>query len=406
MPVSVPQILTRVTDVLKQGYLPAFDNQLTTEPSAFMEKIAKAPLTNAQLTGAAPIGINGGFGFGAEGSATPSAGALSYDAYKLAAKDMYVDLQISHKTVLLGQSNAASIVNVVANEIESSYQSAKWNVSRALFGDGTGKLATLKAEVGATATTIKVDNVSKLIEGLMIDIYGSGADTPGVTCARIKSINRTPAGDGSYTVTLTAQAGGTATNGGFITVQGSYNREITGLGAIFDHTACPTLYGLVKADHEYIKPYTQDAGNELNDMVLYDGVKYARDYKNSKIDLIMMGDEAFRAYRQYLIESQVTVVDPSRKFKGGAAGITVLVGDQQVDIVNERFVPSTKAWGVDTSAFKFHRTPFDFATYNGSSAFELIDRTSIYRALLASYGELVCSNPGGCIEFTNCGLKA
>lgn len=119
-----------------------------------------------------------------------------------------------------------------------------------------------------------------------------------------------------------------------------------------------------------------------------------------------MGDEAFRAYRQYLIESQVTVVDPSRKFKGGAAGITVLVGDQQVDIVNERFVPSTKAWGVDTSAFKFHRTPFDFATYNGSSAFELIDRTSIYRALLASYGELVCSNPGGCIEFTNCGLKA
>lgn len=401
---NVPQILTRVTDVLKQGYLPAFDNQLTVEPSAFMEKIAKENLTNAMLTGAAPIGINGGFGYGAEGSATPSAGALSYDAYKLAAKDMYVDIQLSHKTVLLGQNNVSSIVDVVANEVESSYQSAKWNVSRSLFGDGTGKLATLGAAVENTSTTIKVNDVSKLIEGLVIDIYGAGAATPGVTCARIKSINRVKGGDGFYTVTLTAQAGGTATNGGFVTVQGSYNREITGLGAIFNHTACPTLYGLSKDDHEYLKPYTQDAGNDINDMVLYDGVKYARDYKNAKIDLIMMGDGAFRAYRQYLIESQVTVVNANRKFTGGAAGITVLVGDQQVDIVNERFVPENTAWGVDTTAFKFHRTPFDFATYNGSSAFELINGSSIYRALLASYGELVCKNPGGCIEFTNCGI--
>lgn len=400
---SVPQILTRVTDVLKQGYLPAFDNQLTVEPSAFMEKIGKENLTNAMLTGAAPIGINGGFGFGAEGSATPSAGALSYDAYKLSAKDMYVDIQMSHKTVLLGQQNVSSIVDVVANEVESSYQSAKWNVSRALFGNGTGKLATLGADVTNTSTTIKVDAVDKLIEGLMIDIYAPGAATPAVKCARIKSINRVAEG-GFYTVTLTAQAGGTAGTGGFITVQGSYNREITGLGAIFDHVACPTIYGLSKADHEYLKPYTQDAGNEINDMVLYDGVKYARDYKNAKIDLIMMGDGAFRAYRQYLIESQVTVVNANRKFTGGAAGITVLVGDQQVDVVNERFVPTNSAWGVDTTAFKFHRTPFDFATYNGSSAFELIDGSSIYRALLASYGELVCKNPGGCIEFTNCGL--
>ena len=332
-----------------------------------MEKIAKENLMNQTITGAAPIGINGGFGFGAEGSATPSAGALSYDAFKLNAKDMYVDIQISHKTVTLGQSSASSIVNVVANEIDSSYKSAKWNVSRALFGDG------------------------------------SGASTPSVTCARIKSINRTPA-NGSYTVTLTAQAGAAATTGGFITVQGSYNREITGLGAIFDHTACPTLYGLTKADHEYMKPYTASVNHELTDMALFDGVKYAREYKNAKIDLIMMGDDAFRNYRNYLIESNVHVVNGDRRFVGGAAGITVLVGDQQVDVVNERFVPKTKAWGVDSTSFKFYRTPFDFCSYNGSSAFELIDKTSIYRALLASYGELVCDNPGGCIEFTDCGV--
>ena len=29
---NVPQILTRITDVLKTRYLPAFDNQLTAAP--------------------------------------------------------------------------------------------------------------------------------------------------------------------------------------------------------------------------------------------------------------------------------------------------------------------------------------------------------------------------------------
>lgn len=312
-----------------------------------------------------------------------------------------MDIQISHKTVTLGQSAAASIVNVVSNEIDSSYKSAKWNVSRALFGDGSGKLASLSAAVQASDTTIKVSAVDKLIEGLMIDLYGASATTPSVTCARIKSINRTANTDGSYTVTLTGAAGAAVTTGGFVTVQGSFNREITGLGAIFD-SGVTSLYGLTKSDHEYLKPYTADVNHDLTDMALFDGVKYARDYKNAKIDLIMMGDDAFRNYRNYLIESNVHVVNENRRFVGGAAGITVLVGDQQVDIVNERFVPKAKAWGVDTSAFKFHRTPFDFCSYNGSSAFELINGTSVYRALLASYGELVCDNPGGCIEFTNC----
>jgi len=32
MATSIPQILTRITGVLKDGYLPAIENQLTVEP--------------------------------------------------------------------------------------------------------------------------------------------------------------------------------------------------------------------------------------------------------------------------------------------------------------------------------------------------------------------------------------
>lgn len=380
--------------------MPALDNQLTVEPSPFLEKIKKAPLTTENLVGAAPVGINGGFGFGAEGADTPNAGAMNDVRYTLQSKDLYVDVQISHKTITLGQSNKSVIINAVEQEIDSSYQSAKWNIGRSLFGDGTGVLAHLAAAAAVGDDTIYVDTADFLIEGLMIDLFASSSATSPADTLRVKAVSRVPDTNGYYEVVLNGDIGTALSAGGFVTVQSSYNRELTGLGAIYD-SSIATLYGLSKADHRHLVPTSVSANHDLTDIVLYDAVKNARRYKNAKIDLIMMGDEAFAAYQRYMIESNVSVVR-DRQFVGGTSGITVLVGDQMVDIVNEHFVPSTKAWGVDTTAFTYFSTPWDFASYNGSSAFVLIPHTSIYRALLASYGELMCKNPGGCIEITDC----
>ena len=319
--------------------------------------------------------------------------------YTLPSKDLYVDVQISHKTIMLAQSNTASIINAVEQEITSSYESAKWNVGRALFGDGTGVIATLNDSASSGQAVIKVDTADYLIEGLFVDLYATSATTTPTETHRIKSVNRVPT-SGKYSVTLDGNLTNSLSSGGFVTVQGSFNREITGLGAIYN-SSITTLYGLTKSANPHVIPTSVSANHDLTDIVLYDAVKNARRYKNSKIDLIMMGDAAFTAYQRYMIESNVAVVR-DRKFVGGTAGLEVLVGDQMVDIVNEHFVPSTKAWGVDTTAFTYYSTPWDFASYNGSSAFNLIPNTSIYRALLASYGELLCKNPGGCIEITDC----
>ena len=93
---------------------------------------------------------------------------------------------------------------------------------------------------------------------------------------------------------------------GFITVQNSYNREICGLGAIFDATVS-TLYGLSKTDNPFIVPIAIDAENDFTDIIIHNGVKQAFDYKNAQIDLIMMGDAAFAAYQTYMKESNVAV---------------------------------------------------------------------------------------------------
>ena len=389
------QILTKLEAILKDKYQPALTNQIGTEPSPFLEKIKKVTLQNNTIKCAAPVGINGGFGFGAEGVGTPKAGAQRYTLFEIDAVDMYVDLQISNKTIELASSNASSMINALDSEIKGSYAAAKWNIGRALFGDGSGKLATVTAAAASGANTVlTLDNIKRVIEGLSIDLHSAdGTLTAANAGHRILSVDR---------ANKTIIVEGTLSGTGFITVQGSYNRELCGLGAIFGDTE--TLYGLTKADNPWIHPTVVDAKNDLTDLVLYRGIKEAKDYKGSNIDLLMMGDDAFLAYQDYIHTNNVTVCDKYR-FVGGAVGYKILVGSNEVIIVNERFVPEDEVWGVDTSAFYLEATPWNFMEKDGGVFVPMPD-TSIFRALLASYGNLMCTNPGGCVRFTNAGVNA
>lgn len=403
--------LTTIQNILKDQYLPALQNQIATAPSPFLEMIRKEPLsTGGKITAAAPFGINGGFGFGSEGNGTPKSGARDYKRFEIDPVDMYVDIRVSDKTVKLANGSGA-ILPALDEEIRGSYEAAKWNVARALFGDGSGKLCTVpsSASVSSGVLTLSVSDTKALIEGLTVDLYTYSATTTSTpslsnanTALRVTAIDRA-----NGTVTLAAGAGaGTASkstaigNYGFLTVQGSYNKELTGLGAIFD-SGVTTLYGYTKATSPFIVPLTVDADHAISDTVIYDAVKKAADYRNSHIDLVMMGDDAFRAYQSYMRDNNVVVCEKA-EFVGGAAGYKVMVGSHTVTVVNEKMVPAAEAWCVDTSAFSFVALDFDFCDYGSSGIFRLEPGTSYYRALLASYGNLICKNPGGCVKITNC----
>ena len=391
------QNLLKISEILKNDYKPALENQIGIEPSPFLEKVKKVPLAANTIKAAAPIGINGGFGFGSEGNATPASAAQNYAAFSLDAVDMYVDIRVSDKTVKLASNNTGAMVNALDGEVKGSYASAKWNIGRALFGDGSGKLAAISKITASNVITLS--SVKSVIEGLVIDIYTSeSALTPAYAARRIISVDRT-----AKTITVDGEALTASTAAGFITVQNSFGRELCGLGAIFDESVT-TLYGLNKSENPWIKPIVVDAKHDFTDIVIHSGVKEAFDYKNSQIDLLMLGDSAFAAYQTYMKENNVVVTE-KHQFVGGAVGYKVLVGNREVVIVNERFVPDNEAWGVDTSAFTLETTGWDFASQD-SGIFTLIPGTSVYRALLASYGNLICANPGGCVRFTNCDLTA
>ena len=388
------QTLKTFEKALKENYLPVWKNQLGIEPTALLAKIKKVPLKSDKIVATAPIGLSGGFGFGAEGAETPEAGNVKFNRFETNAKDMYVNLCISAKAVRLTGSGGA-MANALDTEVKAAYETAKWNVGRALFGDGTGKL-TGTVDTGASRTQITVATVAYLKEGLIVDIYNSGHQ-PCLKGARIESIDRA-----HKVITLDKEVPvGESIIDGFITVQNSLNREITGLRAIFNDEVT-TLYGVRKADNPYLYPSVFNANKDLTDGLITKALRAAKNEKNSNIDMILAGDDAFDTYVNYLRENNYRVEDMSHTLKGGFKAIKFVFGNTEVDIVNDSFVPADEMWGVDTSALELHTQEWNFADLQGGGIFNLMEGQSIYRALLANYGDLICTNPGGCIRIYGC----
>lgn len=405
-----PQDLINIEKVLVEDVLPFYNNELNISASPFLEKVKKTKLRADEARFGARIGIGGGFGMSKERQATPQANAPIYENFQITSKDAYVDMRISEKTIRLGRGDPGALLDAVMDNVQASYDAAKWNVGRMAFGDGTGILAHISATASAT-NVITVDDTSKLMVGLTVDVYkyATAGATDGTLDAAHSALQILSIDHNNKKVTLSANVTTstvqtTSSTYGFLTVQNSYKREITGLGAIFAQTG--TLYGLSKDTNPIIVPRSIDADNDIDDVKLTNAVRWANRVNGVKIDLIMAGDKAYEAYEKYMRSSNQSIVE-KRTFHGGAVGYDIVTGNQITTIVNEQFVPSTKMWGVDTSTFELRETGWDYCNHNAQApAFTLQAGTSEYRALLANYMELICYNPGGCVELYDCDAKA
>ena len=337
------QNLITFEKALKENYLPVWRNGLTTEPTALLGKIKKVPLKSNKIVATAPVGLSGGFGFGAEGLATPAAGGVKFERFETNAKDMYVNIAISAKAVRL-TGNGGAMANALDTEVKAAYETAKWNVGRSLFGNGTGVLTEFNSLSNGVMT---VDDTKYLKEGLIVDLTAN--DETETVAARIVSVDRV---NKTVKVSYTGSAP-SAFSGGYITVQNSHNREITGLGAIFDENI-QTLYGVNKAQNKFIVPTVVDANTDIDDSVIWDAVEQAETYKNSKIDTIMMGKAAYKHYIEYLRTNNVRVESMTKEITGGFKAIDYAFGNRSIDVVYEQFIPDNEAWCVESGALELH----------------------------------------------------
>ena len=382
------QNLITFEKALKENYLPVWRNGLSTDPTALLGKIKKVPLKSNKIVATAPVGLSGGFGFGAEGQNTPAAGGVKFERFETNAKDMYVNIAISAKAVRLTGSGGA-MANALDTEVKAAYETAKWNVGRSLFGNGSGVLTACTCD---GTNVITVDDAKFMKEGLIVDIMSGTGSSIKVHKGGVRILAVDRAGK-KITVSDTVTAG-TSTS---ITVQNSYGKEITGLGAIFDESVT-NIYGVDRTNNAYLFPTVIDAETDINDGVLWDAVEQAETYKNSKLDLMLMGRTAYKSYVDYLRTNNTRVEAITKEIVGGFKSLAFAFGNREIDMVYEQFVPDNEVWCVESGALELHTQEWDFADLQGGGIFNLMENQSVYRALLANYGDLICTNPGGCVR--------
>ncbi|MEG1706818.1 MAG: phage major capsid protein, partial [Clostridia bacterium] len=311
---------------LKNVYLGVVSEQLNTSINPLLARIKQtsSDVWGKDIIKLAPYGLNGGVGAGAEDSDLPTAGGNNYAKFVLTLKNLYGKIELSDKAIRASSSSAGAFVNLLNAEMEGLVRASSYNFGRMLYSDGSGKLAKI---VSNTTTDIVVDNVKNLMEGMVIDIVDTNGNATGFITKRITSINRATKTIHIAGASLTADC----IKDKFITMQGSFGKEITGLGAIFSNTG--SLYGINRSDYGWMIPYMKSlsAGStNISDVVIQTAIDALEQDADSKVDFIVCSAGVKRNYQTYLASyrSNVDVLDLAGGYKAISYNGIPLVSDR------------------------------------------------------------------------------
>ena len=295
--------LNSAEEALKTLYLGVVSDQLNTSTNPLYNAIEKtsSDVWGKEIVKLVPFGLNGGISAGDEDGNLPDAAGNNYERFTLELKNLFGKISISDKAIRASESSAGSFVNLLNAEMEGLLRASKFNFGRMLYGDGSGKLATVvDFSTNTNPNVFKVDSVRNLMEGMVIDVYSQGNAT--VHGRRILNIDRD---QNIVTINGTAGANNLLSSGDYITVQNSLGRELTGLGAIFAKEG--KLYGLNKLDYSWLTPYTNELTTAFTISDMQKAIDKVEERAGSSINFIAASSDARRVYLNELMTERVNI---------------------------------------------------------------------------------------------------
>ncbi len=375
--------LTNADSALKSVYLDVVSNLLNTKVNPFMGMIEKkeSDVYGKEIIKIAPFGLNGGVGAGDESGALPRSGNNGYMKFVSTLKNLYGNIEISDKALRASANNAGAFVNLLNAEMEGLMESSVFNFGRMLFGDGTGKLATVTEK---KTFSFVVDSVKNLVEGQVLDFYKSDKTIiPELKGSRIVKINRATKEvslDNIMSISLLAA-------GAFMTIQNSYEKEITGLEAIFAETG--SLYGLDKATSEFLNP-TKVTTDTISEDIIQEVIDDLEENTGSEIDYIVCSHKMRREYQKSLAANyrNVNTIELDGGFKA--------VSFNGIPVVADRFVADDTMYLLNSKDFELHQL-CDWQWLEGDDGRVIKQKAGYpaYEATLVKYADLMCAKPSG-----------
>ncbi|MCM1368007.1 MAG: phage major capsid protein [Roseburia sp.] len=369
--------LQNAENALKTVYLGTMTDLLNTRVNPLLSKIEQtsADVWGKEIRTAARFGINGGVGAGDEDGSLPAAYGNNYLQFVSTLKNLYGQIEISDKAIRASADGRGAFTDLLNAELEGLLNASKFNLGRMLYGDGSGKLCTFSVSGGATT----VDSTRNLIEGLVVDIYSSAGVKKGT--ARITYVDRA-----AKKVTLDS-ATVTIADGDAMYVQGSKDKEITGLGALFNGT---TVYGVQKSAHPFLKPYTKNVNDAIDEIVIQEAIDALENDAGSAVDFISCSQDVKYSFITYMssYKRNIDVMELDGGFK--------TLSYNGLPLVYDRFVPDGTMYLLNTKAFKLHQLcDWRFLETENGKILRQNQGKPTYTATLVKYCDLICQKPNG-----------
>lgn len=369
--------LQSAESALKSVYLGAVTELLNTKANPLLAKIEQTStdVCGKEIRKAAKYGINGGVGAGDETGTLPTASSVSYLQFVATLKNLYGQIEISDKAIRASADGQGAFTDLLNSELTDLLNASKFNLGRMLYGDGSGKLATITDVEGKT-----VDSTRNLAPGLLVDVYSAA----GALVSNGLKITDVSYEDG--TIELSSWPTSLADNA-VMYVQGSKNKEITGIGSLFSSSG--TLYGLSKSSYSFLNSYSKTSST-LDEIVIQKVIDKLEMESGSVIDFIACSAKAKYAFQDYMASYKRNI--DIMELNGGYKSLSY----NGIPLVYDRFVPEGQMIFLDTKAFKLHQLcDWRYLETENGKILRQTQGKPTYTATLVKYCDLICDRPNG-----------
>lgn len=371
---------------LKSVYLSVVTDELNISSNPLLSKIEQtsSDVWGKDVVKLVSYGINGGIGAGTEIGSLPIAAGNNYAQFRTELKNLYGTIEISDKAIRASQNSNGAFVNLLNAEMEGLLKASKYNLSRMLYGDGSGKLSDITIAI-TNNNNVTVNNVKNFIEGLVVDIYSGEQKIH--SAVKVVSVDRR---NNNITFNKTFESLAAKT---YITIQNSKGLELTGLGSIFSDK---DIYGLPREGNSWLEPYSYNVDCSLDVFFMQEAIDYIDEISGNTVDFITCAYDVRKSYVSLLSTNRFNI--DYMNLDGGFKAINY----SGIPMVADKFIKSGEMYMLNTNDFKMHQLcDWRWLEGEGGKVIKQKSNSASYTATLVKYADIICSKPCGQAKLFN-----
>lgn len=378
--------MSSASEALKRWYLPGLQYQLNNaNPVLSVLERDRESVAGDKIYMALRYGRQGGIGNRADNGILPTPNSRKTKQAFFDTKNMFARIQITDKTMKASRSNRGAFVSLLEADLEDALTDAKDNLSRQIYGDGTGKIATCTAQT--TVTALVLNTTVGLYEGMLIDILdNTNTVKAGGTAREITAVN-----DSTNTITISG-AGITTLATDYIVISGSYNLELSGFGKIF--TAGNTYLGVDRSQNPWFEASTIAVGGNIDEVKMQQASDDSERKAGGNINFYATSYGVRRAYQSLLLATKQIV--NVMKLEGGWDVLSF----NGKPFTADKYCPASTLFALDLSTFRMYELDdFNWIDSDGS-VLSRVANQPIWEATLAKYCEIATNKPKANVKMT------